>query len=194
MNPFRRSTRPSSLPIREVDDPMDNCFFKTTYFIVTTIHMIELLFGLTLIGYSIALHSQPNDPQNAIAIIFTNWALLSITASGLGALGFSIDKCRRIPLTISAYLGVLIALFDFVILIILIEEKETLYNYFKEKHEAMYLSEGLVEYFHDHAHLLYSTLIFHIIVELTRLVRIKSVTLYRTMPDEIMLNPEPILA
>ncbi len=158
MNPFR-SSRPSSLPVRDpIDDPTDNCCHNCMHISVTLIHLVEFIFGLALMGYSIAISTHKPDPQRGFAITLQAWASLFIASSVLGTLGLTKNYCRRIPLTISAYIGLVQTVIAFVFFLIIYLERDSLLNYFNDKHQQLYLSTGFITFFDKNIGVIYGFL------------------------------------
>mmetsp|Transcript_21863 Transcript_21863/g.32722 ORF Transcript_21863/g.32722 Transcript_21863/m.32722 type:complete len:374 (+) Transcript_21863:130-1251(+) len=174
MNPFR-SSRPPSVPVRDpIDDPTDNCCHSCQNVTVQLIHFAEFFIGLALLGYSIAISSHQPDPQRGFAWTLQLWSALFIVASALGTLGLAKDHCRRIPLTISCWMAPVQAIVGFVFLLIVYTQRESLLNYFKDKHEQLFLSLGLIEFFENNIILIYGFLLLHIAAEFTRFSFINS--------------------
>lgn len=168
MNPFwSRGSRNPDVPTtpRYIDDPTKGCFFQIIYTTISLLHFIEFSTSLGLIGYGIAISVYPDDPQRGFAAIINSWAVFMLTGSFLGILGMNKDFCTRIPLKISAYFGPVNALFNFVFLIILIVDKESVYHYFKQKHEPLHLSMEFINFFHRHIGFIYFILGFLIVFE-----------------------------
>lgn len=153
MNPLRRRRPPEGNPVRDaIDDPTEGCIFRFMDSFVTLAHIIETIFGLFLIGYSIALVLNGNDPQHALATVLEIWASLFITSGVMGSIGLRKDRecCKRAPLKISGmYLGPVKLVVSLLLFFILLIQKEELFRYFKEKHKELYLSLKFIQFLEE---------------------------------------------
>ena len=166
MNPFGSNTRSSDVPVRDqVEDPTKGCVFQFIHTIISLFHFIEFTGSLAIIGYGIAISLYPNDPQHGFQAAITSWATFMLIGSFAGILGVNSDFCQRLPLKVSAYVAPINALFYLVFLIIVIVEKDSLYNYFIDKHEQLHLSEDFIKLLHGHVGYIYFLLVFFMLFE-----------------------------
>lgn len=169
MNPFRSNTRSSDAPVRgQVDDPTKSCVFQFVYTSISLFHFIEFTVSLAIIGYGIAISLYPNDPQHGFQAAITSWATFMLIGSFAGILGVNSDFCQRMPLKISALVAPINASFYLVFLIIVIVEKDSLYNYFIDKHEQLHLSKDFINMVHSHVGYIYFLLVFFMLFEVLK--------------------------
>ena len=172
MNPFRASSSRQLPAQATIDDPTDNRCFNLMHVSLTLLHFLEFMFGLSLIGYAIAISMHQPDPQHGFAVILQLWSMLLLVASISGTIGLAKDEdyncCKRIPLKLSGWMSPVKAVVYCLFLIILLVQKQSLYNYFREKHDALYLSMGIIDWMNANVRILNLSFCLLIFVELAR--------------------------
>ena len=141
----------STVTTTSVEEAQPGCCQLFLQSCVNIIHLGQLITGLILFGYGIAIalpHFRSKDENDGPAthpnatIIVMVWSSVLIISSTTGVFSLTSTTCKRIGLMISAYAATIIAVWNIIVALVLLVGIDHLVEYLIKHGKALYLSVG----------------------------------------------------
>jgi len=121
------------------------CFHDLLHICSNFLHLFYIIFGLALLGYSMAIFLNPHASQWQLWHIFPTilmiWSIFLLLAGSLGIHGLRSLICRRYGLIISAYFGIVLIIWESALVIYFIIEKQSFLEFLRLRETKFYLTE-----------------------------------------------------
>jgi len=124
-------------------DAQLGCCHRFTQFLVKLIHVIDAIIGLACIIYGVFIFGF-TEPAMAAVITFLTFGSLMLATSIVGTIGFCTSICRRWGLALSAWSAACIAFFYMFVIIALLADPDTCFNYLTENQSVLYLNDASI--------------------------------------------------
>ncbi|KAL7532997.1 hypothetical protein ACHAXR_004980 [Thalassiosira sp. AJA248-18] len=128
--------------IQDKKDSKMPCCARFAQFMAKTIHIIDLCLGLVFVIYGALIMTSFDTPAMEAAITCLTFGSLLMFTAIMGGIGLKSKACSRVGLVISAYTAPFIALFYIVVIIALLADPDTLFNYLTEHKDVLFLNDG----------------------------------------------------
>jgi len=139
----KRSNKPKlSQAEQDAKDAKLGCCHKFAQLLVKIIHVIDALIGLTFLVYGGLIFAEFSDPAMEAVITSLTFGSVMVFTSIMGAFGFISPKCSRCGLTLSAWTAPFIAFFYLFVMIAILGDPDTYFNYLTEHQDVMYLNDA----------------------------------------------------
>jgi len=138
----KRSKPKLSQAEQDAQDAKLGCCHKFAQLIVKIVHGLDLLIGLTFLVYGGLIFASFSDPAMEAVITSLTFGSVMVFTSILGGIGFISSKCKRCGLTLSAWTAPFIAFFYLFVIIAIIGDPDTYFNYLTEHQDVMYLNDA----------------------------------------------------
>ena len=112
--------------------------------------------------------TQFDNPAMAAAITCLTFGSVLLFGSIMGGIGFTTKVCKRIGIALSAYLAPCVAFFYLVVIIALLADHATFFNYLTEHKDVLYLSSSEITSLNDLLPFFYIVLIALGVMEMLR--------------------------
>jgi len=128
---------------RDRRDAQLGCCHRFTQFLVKLIHVIDALIGLACVIYGVFIF-RFTQPAMAAVITFLTFGSLMLSTSIVGTIGFCTSICRRFGLALSAVSAAFIAFFYMFVIIALLADPDTCFNYLTANQSVLYLNDASI--------------------------------------------------
>jgi len=128
---------------RDKRDAQLGCCHRFTLFLVKLIHVIDAIIGLACVIYGVFIF-RFTQPAMAAVITFLTFGSLMLSTSIVGTIGFCTSICRRWGLALSAGSAACIAFFYMFVIIALLADPDTCFNYLTANHSVLYLNDASI--------------------------------------------------
>lgn len=128
--------------IQDKKDSKMPCCARFAQFMAKTIHIIDLCLGLVFVIYGALIMTSFDTPAMEAAITCLAFGSLLMFTAIMGGIGLKSKACSRVGLVISAYTAPFIAFFYIVVVIALLADPDTLFNYLTEHKDVLFLNDG----------------------------------------------------
>ena len=106
------------------------------------IHVLDALIGLTFLVYGGMIFANFSDPAMEAVITSLTFGSVMVFTSIMGAIGFVSSKCSRCGLGLSAWTAPFIAFFYLFVIVAVLGDPETYFNYLTDHQDVMYLNDA----------------------------------------------------
>lgn len=132
---------------QEAKDARWGCWKKCQTWLVTAVHVVDVLIGLTCLVYGMLLATQFDEPAMAAVIATLTYGGILVVAALMGAFGFYSARCKRFGLAISAYTAPLIGMFYLVLLVLEFDKStsDAIFAYLTDNADVMYLDDAVID-------------------------------------------------
>ena len=113
-----------------------SCCRKVIEFLVKSLFIIDISFGITMIVYGSLISTQFDNPAMATVLFNLILGSIHLSTSVLGSISLFFRGCQRFGLIITAYVGPYVALVYFTIVIALLADSNGLLQYLDDNHEV----------------------------------------------------------
>ncbi|KAL7548500.1 hypothetical protein ACHAWF_011792 [Thalassiosira exigua] len=127
---------------RDAKDSKLGCCHHFAEILVKIVHVLDGLIGFTFVVYGSLIMTQFKTPAMEAVITTLTFGCTMLASSIMGVIGFYTNKCDRVGLSISAYMGPLIAFFYIFAIIALLSSPDTYFDYLTEHKDVLYLNDA----------------------------------------------------
>jgi len=163
------------------------CCYTFGGILVKSIQLIDGLIGLIFVVYGSLIMTQFDNPAMAAAITCLTFGSVLLFGSIMGGIGFTTKVCKRIGIALSAYLAPCVAFFYLVVIIALLADHATFFNYLTEHKDVLYLSSSEITSLNDLLPFFYIVLIALGVMEMLRyfgLIKLRAKLIKRDVARE----------
>lgn len=132
------------------------CCKSVNCVVATLLHIFGLILALSLYSYGIVIYYLFNDPLIGVAQAFFSMSLFILMMHLTGMIGVcNLYGCGRSFISVSCFFSILSIIINGLMLILFTEKEDDIFDYLKNNHEKLYLSESEIEYLHTHTFWVY---------------------------------------